>query len=256
MSWNPDQYHKFQSERSAPFDDLLALVERRARLKTVDLGCGTGELTRRLADTLPESSVVGLDNSPQMLERARGVARPGLAFELADQAGLASTWDLIFSNAALQWTEDHPALIPRLYACLAPGGQLAVQVPSNHTHISHQLIIQTAQEEPFRRMLQGFVRYAPVLSIDLYAQLLFDAGAEQIVVFEKVYTHVLADADAVVEWVSGTALVPYFERLGAEKEAFLTVLRGKMRAALPGSPLLYPFRRILFSARKPGEAHG
>jgi trans-aconitate 2-methyltransferase len=256
MSWNPDQYHKFQSERSAPFDDLLALVDARPHIKAVDLGCGTGELTHRLADVLPESSVVGIDNSPQMLERAQGVTCSGLTFELADQAGLTGTWDLIFSNAALQWTEDHPALIPRLYACLAPGGQIAVQVPSNHTHISHQLIIQTAQEEPFRSTLMGFVRYAPVLPIDRYAQILFDAGAEEIVVFEKVYTHVLADADAVVEWVSGTALVPYFERLGAEKEAFLKVLRGKMRAALPASPLLYPFRRILFSARKPGEAHG
>jgi trans-aconitate 2-methyltransferase len=100
------------------------------------------------------------------------------------------------------------------------------------------------------------VRYAPVLPIDRYAQILFDAGAEQIVVFEKVYAHVLEDADAVVEWVSGTALVPYFERLGTEKEAFLVVLRDRMRAAMPGSPVMYPFKRTLFSARKPEEMHG
>jgi trans-aconitate 2-methyltransferase len=253
MPWNPDQYHKFQSERSAPFDDLLKLVDVLPRLKVVDLGCGTGELTRRLADSLPNSEVLGIDNSPQMLAKADSVKRAGLTFELGDQASLSGSWDLIFSNAALQWSKNHQALIPHLYQQLAPGGQIAVQVPSNHTHISHQLILQTAQEEPFNSSLKGFVRYAPVLPIDQYAQILFDLGAENIVVFEKVYAHVLENSDAVVEWVSGTALVPYFERLGTDKENFLEVIRKKFHAAMPGSPILYPFKRTLFSARKPRD---
>jgi trans-aconitate 2-methyltransferase len=251
MPWNPDQYHKFQAERSAPFDDLLALVDKRPNLKVVDLGCGTGELTRRLADSLPESEVLGLDNSPHMLAKTEAVKRPGLTFELGDQASLSGAWDLIFSNAALQWTENHRALISHLYSRLAPGGQIAVQVPSNHTHITHRLITETARQEPFRSSLQGFVRISPVLAHDEYAQLLFDLGAEKILVFEKVYAHVLENAEAVVEWVSGTALVPYFERLGPEKEAFLDIIREKFRAALPGSPVFYPFKRILFSARRP-----
>jgi trans-aconitate 2-methyltransferase len=252
MPWNPDQYHKFQAERSAPFDDLLQLVEIRPRLKVVDLGCGTGELTLRLAGHLPESQVTGLDNSPQMLAKAASVQRAALTFALGDQSQLSGVWDLIFSNAALQWSEDHPALLRHLYGRLATGGQIAVQVPSNHEHISHQLIRQLAGESPFQSILNGFVRYAPVLAVDDYAQILFSCGAEQIVVIEKVYPHVLENADAVVEWVSGTALVPYFERLGEHKQAFLTTLREKMRAALPGSPVFYPFRRILISARRPG----
>ncbi len=134
MTWNPDQYHKFQAQRSAPFDDLLKLVDARPRLKVVDLGCGTGELTRRLADSLPESLVLGLDSSPQMLAQAEAVKRPGLTFELGDQAGLSGEWDLIFSNAALQWSENHEQLIGHLHARLAKGGQIAVQVPSNHNH--------------------------------------------------------------------------------------------------------------------------
>ncbi len=97
----------------------------------------------------------------------------------------------------------------------------------------------------------GFVRYSPVLSLSDYAQLLFDLGAEDIIVFEKVYAHILENSDAVVEWVSGTALVPYFERLGEHKTAFLDVLRDKFRAAMPGQPVFYPFKRTLFSARKP-----
>jgi trans-aconitate 2-methyltransferase len=168
-----------------------------------------------------------------------------------DQSRLAGVWDLIFSNAALQWSEEHTELIPYLYGRLAPGGQIAVQVPSNHNHISHQIIRETAGEEPFRSVLGGFVRYAPVLSIDQYAQMLFDCGADDIIAFEKIYAHVLADSDAVVEWISGTVCVPYFERLGGRRDDFVKVIQAKMHEALPQSPVFYPFRRTFFSARKP-----
>ena len=250
MPWDPKQYHKFQAARSAPFFDLLALVDVRPNLKVVDLGCGTGELTRQLADALPDSDVTGLDSSSQMLEKAAPLAGPGLRFELGDQAELTGNWDLIFSNAALHWTENHKELIRRLFERLSPGGQIGVQVPSNHNHISHQVYRDTASEEPFRSVLNGFQRYAPVLSIDEYARLLFECGGEEIVVFEKVYPHILEDSDAVVEWISGTALVPYFERLGDSKEPFVEAIRTRMRRALPESPVFYPFRRTLFSARK------
>lgn len=251
MPWDPKQYHKFEAERSAPFFDLLALVEVRPRLGVVDLGCGTGELTRQLVEALPESRVTALDSSPEMLAKARQFEGPRLHFKQGDQAQLTGEWDLIFSNAALQWSENHSELIPRLFARLVPGGQIAVQVPSNHNHISHQIYREVAGEEPFRSHLHGFQRFAPVLSIDEYARLLFGCGAEQIVVFEKIYAHVLEDSDAVVEWISGTALVPYFERLGEYKAEFVSTIRARMRLALPDRPVFYPFRRTLFSARKP-----
>ena len=253
MPWNPDQYHKFQSERSAPFYDLLALVNVRPNLKVVDLGCGTGELTRQLADALPGSHVTGLDSSSEMLDAARAASfqRPGLVFEQGDQSELKGEWDLIFSNAALQWSKNHAELIPYLYGKLVPGGQIAVQVPSNHNHISHQIYRETADEEVFKSILNGFQRCLPVLSIDDYARILFHCGAENITAFEKIYAHVLEDSDAVVEWISGTALVPYFERLGRHKDAFVQSIREKMRAAMLDRPVFYPFRRTFFSARKP-----
>jgi trans-aconitate 2-methyltransferase len=252
MPWDPDRYHQFQTQRSAPFDDLLGLVKIRPHLKVVDLGCGTGELTRRLADALPESDVLGLDLSTEMLDRAAQYARAGLRFEHGDQANLSGSFDLIFSNAALQWSEDHPALLSHLYGCLAQGGQLAVQVPSNHTHISHLIIREVAGREPFRGALKGFMRQAPVLAIEEYAQILFDLNGRDIIVFEKVYPHVLENSDAVVDWISGTALVPYFERLDEVTRAqFTEAIRARMKAELPAQPIFYPFKRTLFSAVKP-----
>jgi trans-aconitate 2-methyltransferase len=249
MPWDPDRYHQFQAQRSAPFDDLLALVRVRPGLRVVDLGCGTGELTRRLADALPESEVLGIDLSPDMLERAGEFARAGLRFAHADQAALTGRWDLIFSNAALQWSEGHTDLIPRLFACLEAGGQLAVQVPSNHTHVSHRAVVEVAGCEPFLSALGGWTRRAPVLSIEAYAELLFQLGAGEIVVFEKVYPHVLEDARAVVNWISGTALVPYFERLDEQlSREFTGAIHDRLLKEWPSGPVFYPFRRTFFSA--------
>ena len=109
--WNPDCYLTFKKERFAPFEDILPLIRVRPGMKVVDLGCGTGELTRRLADRLPDSDVVGIDLSAEMLEQAQVLERPGLRFERRDLRNLEGQWDLIFSHAAIHWVEDHHSLI-------------------------------------------------------------------------------------------------------------------------------------------------
>ena len=252
MPWNPDKYHQFQTQRSAPFEDLLKLVNIHPGLRVVDLGCGTGELTSRLADSLPGSDVLGLDSSPQMLERTKEYERPGLRFELGDLAKLAGEWDLIISNAALQWSENHEQLVPSLFNRLAPGGQIAVQVPSNHGGPTHLTILRVAGKEPFCTALNSWTRQSPVLPIETYADLLFREDAQEILAFDKIYPHVLENIEAVIDWISGTALVPYFERLGDSKDSFLNALRAELRLAMPGEPVFYPFRRTFFSARKAG----
>ncbi len=251
MPWNPELYHKFQTERFAPFEDLVRMVEVKSGLKVIDLGCGTGELTRKLADALPESEVVGVDSSAEMLAKAEKLVRPGLKFEQRAIEDADGKWDLVFSHAAIQWVDDHRSLVPRLLSLLSPGGRLAVQLPSNHRHPSHVIIRELAAENPFRMALGGWIRQAPVLTISEYAELLFEYGGSDIVVFEKAYPHVLADSNALAEWTSGTVLVPYFERLPQElHEEFLNAYRSRLREKWPNSPVFYPFQRILFSAKR------
>lgn len=252
MPWGPAQYLKFQSERFAPFDDLFALIDVRRGLRVVDLGCGTGELTASLAHKLPGSDVTGIDSSAEMLAQARSLTRRRLRFEQQAIENVRGEWDLVFSHAALQWVDGHAALIPRVFSLVAPGGQLVVQVPSNHNHDSHALIRETAGEEPFRAALGGWVRTAPVLSIVAYAEILYAQGATDVTVFEKIYPHVLENSDAIAEWVKGTALVPYIERLpDALREPFMARYREKLRARWPENPVFYPFRRTIFAATRP-----
>jgi trans-aconitate 2-methyltransferase len=250
MPWNPTTYEKFKSQRAAPFEDLVALIERRPGLRVIDLGCGTGELTRQLADSLPDSDVIGIDSSLEMLARTSEFARPGLRFEIGKLEEVSERYDLVFSHAAIQWVDDHETLIPRLLAMVAPGGQLAVQLPSNHGHYTHVLIREIAGEEPFRAALGGWSRPSPVLTVDQYAELLYAHGGRNLKVFEKVYPHVLDNADALADWTSGTALVPYFERLPHEWHAsFMDRYRGRLRARWPEGQVFYGFRRTLFGAQ-------
>lgn len=257
MPWDPEQYHRFQQERFAPFADLLMLIRRRSGMRVIDLGCGTGELTLRLADALPYSEVVGLDSSPEMLARAQaGTPAPGrIRFELGRLEEVDGEWDLVFSHAVLQWVEHHEALIPRLLGLLAPGGQLAVQVPSNHSHPAYQAIVEVAGEDPFREALGGWSRpTSPVLSIAEYAELLYRHAGPELAVFEKVYPHVLPDADAVAEWTRGTVMLPYLERLPEDLHpAFLERYRERLRDLWPGGPIFFGFRRTLFAATRGGS---
>ncbi|MDF3043467.1 MAG: methyltransferase protein, partial [Thermomicrobiales bacterium] len=131
--WNPAQYERFRDERSRPFFDLLNLVQPQPQMRVVDLGCGTGELTRELHRRLSARETIGVDNSPAMLAKSSAFAGDGLRFEQKDIAAFASEgdFDLVFSNAALQWVPDHEPLFRRLTAALTQRGQLAVQMPAN-----------------------------------------------------------------------------------------------------------------------------
>lgn len=259
MGWDPELYLRFQRERFAPFDDLFALIRPRPGMRVIDLGCGSGELTRRLAEGLPGSNVLGVDNSPAMLERARTLAMPGLRFELTSieeaVAGPPGEWDVVFSNAALHWVNDHAALIPRLRRMLAPGGQLAVQIPANHNQPAHLLIPLLMSGEPFATALGGWSRSFPVLTGEGYAKHLFAEFGANIAVMERIYPHLMPGAEAIAEWTASTTLLPYFDRLdSAQRELFLARYREELVRMFPDRPTLHTFRRILFHARDGGGA--
>lgn len=252
MAWNPKIYNQFKTERSAPFFDLLALLEGKSASDVVDLGCGTGELTQHLASALPDARVLGVDASQEMLEKSAAFVTEQLSFECISIESLLARegqWDVIFSNAALQWVPDHAALFPQLVAAIRPGGQLLVQMPNQHQNISNRLLHELAGQEPYAAALKGWDRISPVLGIEAYAGLLFENGAESMQVFEKVYPLVLPDTDALLEWVSGTALIPYLERLGEYmKDRFLQDYKNLLLTHFAKIPVFYPFRRILIAA--------
>jgi trans-aconitate 2-methyltransferase len=248
-TWDPAQYERFECERAAPFFDLLDLVEPCPGGRVVDLGCGTGELTRALHERTRAGTTVGLDSSRAMLARSAAHSGGGLTFEIGDIADWAPSAlvDLVFSNAALHWIDDHDALFTRLTGALSPGGQLAVQMPANHEHPSHRVAERVAAEEPFRTALGGYVRRTPVLAPERYALLLHRLGYRSQHVRLHVYLHVLPEAGAVVDWLKGTLLTDYRRRLPEHVyEDFVTRYRELLAAELPDRrPFPFSFKRVL-----------
>jgi len=252
-TWDPGQYERFSDERSAPFFDLLGLVEPCLGGSVVDLGCGTGELTQVLHERSGARTTLGIDTSEAMLAKSEAFAGDGLRFELGDIARWAPTdrFDVVFSNAALHWVDDHDELFARLTAAIKPGGQLAVQVPANHDHASHLVAERVAEEEPFRAALDGYVRHSPVLPPEDYALLLVRLGYASQHVRLQVYLHELADAAGVVEWVKGTLLTDYKKRLpDSVYEDFLARYSELLLSELDDQrPFPFTFKRVLLRAR-------
>lgn len=250
--WNPAQYERFSEERSLPFFDLLAMVKRRPPpARVIDLGCGTGELTRHLHFALGAKATLGIDSSAEMLSRTKAHEAPGLSFtqmaveEYAPRAG--ERFDLVFSNAALHWVPEHEELFARLTRWVSDEGQLAVQMPANFGHASHVVANEVAAEAPFAGALAGFVREPPVLAPEDYATLLATLGYREQRVRLEVYLHRLPEPRSVIEWVKGTLLTSYRARLTPELyERFVARYTEALLARLPDErPFLYPFARIL-----------
>lgn len=247
--WDPEQYHRFRDQRRQPFLDLLELVRPAPAMRVVDLGCGTGELTRILHRRLGARETLGIDSSPTMLPELDSRSSDGLrllrrSIEDFDATG---EYDLVFSNAALHWVPNHEELFPRLAAALTPTGQLAVQMPANWEQPPHRTAERVAAEEPFCSALDGFVHPVHVMAPEAYAELLHRLGFDEQQVRVQVYGHLLDGADDVVEWVKGSLLTAYRARLSAEIYGkFVERYRDLLRSHISGArPYFFTFRRLL-----------
>lgn len=259
--WDPQQYERFKEQRSQPFWDLIALIDSggvdRAVDLAVDLGCGTGELTAQAARRLGVGSMVGVDNSPTMLDAASAYVSSGVRFEVGDIGAWTAepTLDLVVANASLQWVPEHAAVLERWVAALRPGGQVAVQVPANADHPSHLASAAVATREPFVSAFDGSPPADPVavnvLRPEEYAVLLYELGIAEPHVRLQVYPHVMPSSEAVVEWTKGTSLTRFFKVLPTElHEGFVEAYREELLARIGRhEPYLYPFKRILMWGR-------
>lgn len=250
MPWNPDIYNEFKEKRYAPFYDLLNHISVNHPRRILDLGCGTGELTKIIADKFPEAAILGVDASAEMLSKA--VDQQNIVFEkrsIEEQLKLADKWDVIIANASLQWVEDHSFLFPDIISRLLPGGQLAVQIPSQKENLLNQLLHELVHETPYFEVLERAIRDSPVLSLDEYTQLMYAHNAEKVLIYQKVYPIIATSADTLYNFIAGSALVPYMELLSEPMAAaFTRAFKERISSHFTLSPMVYAFKRIIIVA--------
>lgn len=254
MPWNPKIYNQFKNIRFKPFFDLSDLIKDENQMKAIDLGCGTGEQTAILAEKFPSATFIGIDSSSEMLEKSKSLENKRLHFHQATTEELLNSdenWDLIFSNAALQWSDNHKELFPILISKLKNNGQLAIQMPYQPGNILNQILFELATEEPFKTQLNSWNRPSSVLTIDEYAQILFENGIEELNLFQKVYPIIAEDHETLFNFISGSALIPYLERLTEDQQKnFTAEFKRRITEKFPNLPAIYSFKRILMYGRK------
>ena len=262
-SWNPGQYLKFADHRLRPALDLMGRIPLENPQVIYDLGCGAGNVTRLLADRWPEADVVGMDNSPEMLERSASSESDGFRGRVRWQMGDLADWQpdaapsIFYSNAVLQWVPDHAELVPRLWGMLPAWACFAVQVPLSWDMRSHHLMRETlADGGPGgsalgSKELRTAVGNRWVQDPDFYYDLLA-ADSAHLDVWTTEYQHVLTGEDAVLEWVTSTGLRPILNGLeDGEREVYLEEYRRRLNVEYPrraDGVTLYPFRRLFFVA--------
>lgn len=254
--WNPSLYLKFEKQRTQPSIDLISRIEKQNPASIIDIGCGPGNSTKELKRNWPTAQVIGLDSSPNMIEKAKQ-QMPDLEWVLADAGAdlnYLGKFDIVFSNAALQWIPDHDNLLPRLFSLLNENGVLAVQIPNvSDMDINiavHNIVKDVKWQKYLSSCKEDLFYHTPDYYYDILSHL-----TKEIYLWETYYYHTMVSHSQIIEWYSSTGMRPILDKLPSEalKNEFLsevlTEIQKKYKVQKDGS-VLFPFRRIFFTAYK------
>ncbi len=249
--WDPEKYLLFEKQRTQPAIDLAMRVRGRAPKTVADIGCGPGNSTQILKETFPEAHLVGVDNSETMIEEAEA-RHPEMDFVLCSAQELSGSYDLLFSNACLQWIPDHEMLLPLLMSKVNPGGALAVQMPMNWWEPLYCIIREAAAESRWDFSKTHFEQN-DVLAPEEYDRILGRCSRRH-EIWETVYYHAMPSHESLLDWVRSTRLRPYLDALGEEdKPLFEAEILRRTKEAYPfteNGDVIFKFRRFFFIAEK------
>jgi trans-aconitate 2-methyltransferase len=253
LAWDPGEYMRFGDERTRPSVDLVSRIAIDSPERVIDLGCGPGNSTRVLRERWPDARIVGMDSSADMIDTARS-EQPDGEWILAgiEDWQADAPYDVVFSNAALQWLPNHATLVESLFANVAPGGALAFQIPSSDFAAVRFLIHDIAQAGPWADRMGGplgeLTMEAPGLYYDRLAP-----SSRTVDIWETEYFHVMDSNAAIVDWIATTGLRPFLAALQSEAEtrSFTALLLERVAQVYQpqvDGRVLFPFKRTFVVA--------
>lgn len=252
-SWDPGGYMRFGDERTRASIDLASRIAIESPSSVIDLGCGPGNSTRTLQQRWPCARVTGLDSSAQMIDSARREYPEGdWVLSAIEDWRPASAFDVVFSNAAIQWLPDHGPLVERLFGSVSSGGALAFQIPSAEHALVRTLIHEIALDAEWAPRMAGPLGALTMESPSFYYDHLAPA-ARALDIWETEYSHVMDSPSAIVDWIASTGLRPFLDVLepDGESERFVTRLHERVSQSYPtrvDGRVLFPFKRTFVIA--------
>ncbi|WKY44377.1 methyltransferase domain-containing protein [Eubacteriaceae bacterium ES2] len=250
--WNATLYDKMRKERLQPSLDLVGRIAGRQFNRIIDIGCGTGLSTAPLQKNWPDSEIIGVDLSNEMLEKARLQLETvtWLKRDCSQPLDDLGTFDLVFSNAFLQWLKNQEAFLENAHPLLNENGILAVQLPDFQNMAASDCInaVSAKYDSLFAEM--DLYHNFPIESYyDILKKTYSHAE-----VWRTSYYHVLTDHKAILEFIKGTALRPFLARLTPDVEnRFLDQILESLRDTYPVHPdgnVLFEFKRMFLLAQK------
>jgi trans-aconitate 2-methyltransferase len=253
MSWDAELYMRFGDQRTRPAIDLADRIDVAAPRRIIDLGCGPGNSVQVLAERFPTARITGLDSSEKMIAKAREDFPQG-EWLLGSIEGwhAEEPYDLVFSNAALQWIPNHEALVRRLFAQVAEGGALAFQIPRHVDSPLRRAILEISRDAEWTERMDD-ARGALTMESPAYYYDALAETASSLDIWQTEYDHVMDDAQAIVEWIKSTGLRPFLGALesDAEEHRFVAMVSERVRAEYPrrvDGKVIFPFNRLFVVA--------
>ena len=220
--WDPKTYEKSSSAQKRWAEELLSKISIRGDERVLDIGCGDGKITAQISRLVPGGSVVGLDNSPEMLSFARSQFPaeewPGLEFQHGDARDLQynDRFDLVLSFAALHWVLDHRPVLAGIRRSLRSRGRVFLQFGGRGNAASVLDIAgKMIAEDKWCRYFEGFGFPYAFYGPEEYGTWLDASGLRTIRVDLLPKNMVQRGREGLASWIESTWL-PYIERVPEE----------------------------------------
>ncbi|MCK9211736.1 MAG: methyltransferase domain-containing protein [Ignavibacteriaceae bacterium] len=251
--WNPELYLKYHNERTQPSIDLISRINFSNPRNIIDIGCGPGNSTQILVDRWPKSKIVGIDNSPAMIQKAKNDF-PEQEWKIMDanNIDIDEQFDIVFSNATIQWLPNHEILLKKLKKLVSEQGLLAVQLPLFWDMPLGKSISQISRNEHWKTFTSEVSELFTIHNSSFYYDQLSKLFSS-VEIWETDYIHILDSQLSILAMIRSTGLKPFLEKLenDYDKISFESEVFNTIRKEYPfqkNGKVLFPFKRLFFIA--------
>lgn len=252
--WNPELYLRFNKERIQPSIDLVSRIELSNPKRIVDIGCGPGNSTQILVQRWPNAKIIGIDNSPAMIQKAKS-DYPCQEWILADAGkdDINGSYDIVFSNATIQWIPNHADLLLKFGNMISSNGLIAVQLPLFFDMPVSKSIVEIAKNKRWSTITEPVKDLLTIHDYSTYYNYLSELF-HSIEIWESDYIHILDSQQSILEMIRSTGLRPYLDKLQDEsdKKDFEKMVFEGINKDYPSQKdgkVLFHFKRLFFIAK-------
>ncbi len=215
-NFNGEKYKKSSKHQKEWATEILSEFHFKGNEKILDLGSGDGTISYKLADMVPNGSVIGIDNSKGMIDSSKKLERGNLKFILLDinQINFNYEFDIIFSNATLHWIKDHDLLLRNVNNSLKKDGIIRFNFAGDGNCFNFiKVIKEVINLKEYKIYFTDFNWPWYMPDIDEYKKLLYNSKFSNFKVWEENKDRFFTDSEEMIKWIEQPSIVPFLERI-------------------------------------------